>query len=331
MPKFANPFSGVTPGRKMTSRELTRAVRLALSSEEEAVHLYQTLADAAGDPLAKVLLNEIANEERVHKGEFRRLLNILLPDEEKWLAECNERGRPMDTERPRAGRDFLVAARTVGAGLLTGCSSSAAMAEEKKVKEGEEGVTATEDLMREHGLLERVLLIYEEGIRRFDAREALLPEPLSDAAMIVRALVEDHHGKQEESDVFPRLEKAGKLASLTAILRAQHNAGRGLTDGILKRLDPNRFNVPESRRELAALMRSFARMYRPHYAREDTVVFPAFREVVPPDEFAQLADQFEDREREVLGPEGFEKAVAHVARIEEAMEIADLDQFAPKT
>jgi hypothetical protein len=77
-------------------------------------------------------------------------------------------------------------------------------------------------------------------------------------------------------------------------------------------------------------MRSFARMYRPHYAREDTVVFPAFREVVPPEEFAKLADQFEDRERETLGPEGFEKAVAQVARIEEAMGIADLNQFTPK-
>jgi hemerythrin-like domain-containing protein len=237
----------------------------------------------------------------------------------------------MDTEARRTRRDFLVAAGATGAGLLlTGCSSIAATAGEKKVKEGEEGVTATEDLMREHGVLERVLLIYEEGIRRLEAHEALLPEPLTEAATIVRAFVEDYHEKQEESDVFPRLEKAGKLAALTAILRAQHKAGRGLTDGILKGLEPMPFNVPESRRELAERMRSFARMYRPHYAREDTVVFPAFREAVPPEEFARLADQFEDRERETLGPEGFEKAVAKVARIEEAMGIADLNQFTPK-
>jgi hypothetical protein len=72
-------------------------------------------------------------------------------------------------------------------------------------------------------------------------------------------------------------------------------------------------------------------MCRPHYAREDTVAFPAFREAVPPEEFARLADQFEDRERETLGPEGFEKAVAKVARIEEAMGIADLNKFTPKT
>jgi len=87
MPEFVNPFSGVVPGRKLTARELTRAIRLTLSAEEEAVHEYQALADATDDPLAKAVLNEIADEERVHKGEFQRLLNILLPDEANYLAQ----------------------------------------------------------------------------------------------------------------------------------------------------------------------------------------------------------------------------------------------------
>lgn len=94
MPEFLNPFTGVIPGRKLTSRELTRALRLTLSAEEEAVHLYEALADATDNELAKAVLQEIANEERVHAGEFQRVLNILLPDEEKWLsdgaAEVNE-------------------------------------------------------------------------------------------------------------------------------------------------------------------------------------------------------------------------------------------------
>ena len=240
----------------------------------------------------------------------------------------------MDAESLQTRRNFLVAAGAVGAGvLLTGCTSIAVPPsgkESQEVQSREAGVTATEDLMREHGVLERLLLIYEEGARRIEAHEVLQPEDLSDAAMIVRAFVEDYHEKQEESDVFPRLEKAGKLVPLILVLRAQHKAGRDLTDEILKRLEPDPFNLPDQRRELAALLRSFVRMYRPHYAREDTVVFPAFREVVPPAEFAKLADQFEDRERETLGPQGFEKAVGHVTRIEEAMGIADLNLFTPK-
>lgn len=87
MAEFINPFTGVVPDRVLTPRELTRAVRQSLVAEEEAVHLYEALADAADHPLARAVLQDIANEERVHAGEFRRLLCILLPDEDRFLAE----------------------------------------------------------------------------------------------------------------------------------------------------------------------------------------------------------------------------------------------------
>ncbi|MBU0606657.1 MAG: rubrerythrin [Armatimonadetes bacterium] len=87
MPEFMNPFPGMTPDRKMTAGELTRAIRLTIAAEHEAIHLYEALADACEDPLAAEVLRDIANEEKVHAGEFQRLLNLLLPDEEKFLAE----------------------------------------------------------------------------------------------------------------------------------------------------------------------------------------------------------------------------------------------------
>jgi len=87
MAEFINPFSGVVPERKLTARELARAIRMALSAEEEAVHLYEALADATDNALARAVLQDVANEERVHAGEFQRLLNIMLVDEEKHLAD----------------------------------------------------------------------------------------------------------------------------------------------------------------------------------------------------------------------------------------------------
>jgi rubrerythrin len=90
MPEFLNPFSGFVPSRKMTDSELARAIRLDLAAEEEAVHLYLSHADATDNELAKKVLQDIANEERVHAGEFQRLLNILLKDEEQFLAEGAE-------------------------------------------------------------------------------------------------------------------------------------------------------------------------------------------------------------------------------------------------
>ena len=87
MPEFMNPFSGKVPDRKFTLGELTRALRMSLAAEEEAVHLYEAQADATDHPLAKSVLRDIANEERVHAGEFQRLLSILLEDEETLLAQ----------------------------------------------------------------------------------------------------------------------------------------------------------------------------------------------------------------------------------------------------
>jgi len=87
MPEFVNPFSGTVPDRKLTKEELIRALRLNLAAEHEAVHLYLSHADATDDPLAKEVLIDIANEERVHAGEFGRLIAILTGDEDQFLAE----------------------------------------------------------------------------------------------------------------------------------------------------------------------------------------------------------------------------------------------------
>lgn len=90
MPEFVNPFSGMVPDRKLTLEELTRAIRLNLAAEHEAVHAYTAHAEATDHPLAKKVLIDIANEERVHAGEFARLLSILTGDEDKFLAEGAE-------------------------------------------------------------------------------------------------------------------------------------------------------------------------------------------------------------------------------------------------
>jgi rubrerythrin len=90
MPEFINPFSGVVPGRKLTDAELARALRLDLAAEEEAIHIYEAHAEATDNELAKKVLRDIADEERVHAGEFQRLLNILLEDEERFLSEGAE-------------------------------------------------------------------------------------------------------------------------------------------------------------------------------------------------------------------------------------------------
>ncbi len=98
MPEFLNPFSGKVPDRKLTLEELIRAIRLDLAAEHEAVHLYMAHADATDHPLAKKVLKDIADEERVHAGEFARLLQILTGDEETLLAEGADEVNEMAAE-----------------------------------------------------------------------------------------------------------------------------------------------------------------------------------------------------------------------------------------
>jgi rubrerythrin len=116
MPEFLNPFSGTVPDRKLTLSELIRAIRLNLAAEHEAVHLYMAHADATDHPLAKEVLIDIANEERVHAGEFQRLLEILTGDEQKWMAEGREEVDEMAAEVGAATTDGTGGAEAATAG-----------------------------------------------------------------------------------------------------------------------------------------------------------------------------------------------------------------------
>ncbi|MCK4905716.1 rubrerythrin [bacterium] len=87
MPEFGTPFSGLKKEQKLTKEELIRAIRFLVSAEYEAIQLYMQLAESTEDELAKDVLVDIADEERVHVGEFLRLLKQLAPDEETFYAK----------------------------------------------------------------------------------------------------------------------------------------------------------------------------------------------------------------------------------------------------
>ena len=141
---------------------------------------------------------------------------------------------------------------------------------------------------------------------------------MAEAAGIIRNFVEDYHEKLEEDFLFPRFEKANQLVDLVKVLREQHQAGRRVTD------------ITTRFAKLQSLKNESERMYNPHEAREDTVLFPAFRKIVSPHEFDSLGEDFEKKEDELFGDDGFEKMVDKVASIEKRFGIYDLAQFTPK-
>jgi hemerythrin-like domain-containing protein len=221
----------------------------------------------------------------------------------------------------------MAAAEQAGAG---GAGKPAAAKPGQKEKAEEEDVAPPEDLMREHGVLKRVLLVYEEAIRRIDAKQDFPPDAVKNGAQIIRTFIEDYHEKLEEDYLFPRFEKARRLADLTKVLREQHQAGRRVTEQITMLATAQTLKDPSSATRLKDLMRQFVRMYGPHEAREDTVLFPALRSVVSKNEFDALGEDFEKKEHQLFGEEGFEKMVERVASIEKSLGIYDLAEFTPR-
>jgi hemerythrin-like domain-containing protein len=174
----------------------------------------------------------------------------------------------------RTRRNFLHAAVGVSGAFLIGAQGK------KTEEEEDEGVAPPEDLMREHGVLKRVMLVQAGG---------------------------PHEGPPRSA-----------------------SAGRRLTDQITHLATAATLKDQGTAKQLRDAMAQFNRMYSPHEAREDTVLFPALRSVVSKHEFAALGEDFEKKEHDLFGEDGFEKMVDRVAGIEKRLNIYELSQFTPR-
>ncbi len=229
--------------------------------------------------------------------------------------------------RSTGRRQFASSLVLVGGAAIAGCRPAH---EEAKPRPGDEDaeavITPGEDLMREHGVLERVLVVWSESdapLRRGDVDVTAIRSSVE----LVQRFVEAYHERQEEDLVFPRLVQAGRERELVRTLREQHDAGRGITAEVWALLAGR---PDESARVHAAdRLAAYRRMYLAHASREDTIVFPILREITGTG-YAELGDQLEEREREIVGEGGFERAVAEVARIERALGLDALSRFTPE-
>ena len=217
-------------------------------------------------------------------------------------------------------RQFIIGLGISGIGIFPGvCAGS------KKEKE----VTAVEDLMREHGVLRRALLVYSETAVRLRSNPSSVPaDALRKTAKLFRAFGEDYHERNlEEAYIFPAVKKAnGEASRYPEILVEQHRRGRQITDYILGLSHGAQFDTRNAT-PLASALESFVRMYRPHAAREDTIVFPAWKQLLTAKELDKMSDKFEDIEHEQFGEEGFENAVRQISGIESQLGLSDLAQF----
>src|SRR5882724_2728198 len=246
---------------------------------------------------------------------------------ESQLTFLRSKGEVMDSAR----RQWLTGIGGASAALiLTACTKQSAPAPEEKKDENAKSVevTATEDLMREHGVLRRALLIYSAVASKLRNNESnISPDALLQTAKLFRSFGEEYHEKKlEEAYIFPAVQRAGgPAAALPDILVAQHNRGREITDYIIGLANAGKLSGATE--ALAGALESFVLMYRNHAAREDTIIFPAWKQTMTGKQLDEIGDKFEDIEKEQFGGDGFEDAVKQISAIEGSLGLADIAQF----
>jgi hemerythrin-like domain-containing protein len=183
--------------------------------------------------------------------------------------------------------------------------------------------------MREHGVLRRALLVYTDIAARLRrSADDIDPALLRRTAQLFRRFGEDYHERQlEEAYVFPVIRKAGgPAAAYPEVLTQQHARGRQLTDFLIKL--SGKGHLQGSQREVVAtLLDRFVLMYAHHAAREDTVVFPAWKKMLSKAQLHDMGEKFEQIEQREFGKDGFDEAVAQINVIEQALGLADISRF----
>jgi hemerythrin-like domain-containing protein len=224
-------------------------------------------------------------------------------------------------------RRRLIAAGASAALIATGGLLVPAYAAEASA--GGEDVSATEDLMREHGVLRRTLIVYAETAGRLRSKPAEVDSgALVEAARLFRAFGEEYHERSlEERFIFPEVRRAGGgPARLVETLLAQHQRGREITDYIQATARSGRSGTGDAE-PLARALESMARMYQAHSAWEDTLVFPAWKKTQSADRLKEMAERFEELEHQQFGKDGFDDAVERIGRIEQTLGLADLAHY----
>ncbi len=190
------------------------------------------------------------------------------------------------------------------------------------------GPSPSEYLMRQHGIVHRLALVFETVAER--AQEG---EKIGAAFLETRGLVhdftEDYHEELEENYIFPRFAGGGPLQEMVSVLRMQHSMGHTLARRAYRLAENGSDLGEDERRELAGACRSYSRMYRAHAAFEDTEMWPALREAVSASKYARIRKSFARMAEERLGQDGFSGAVEQMAEIERKLGVGGLAEFTP--
>ncbi len=184
----------------------------------------------------------------------------------------------------------------------------------------------SEQLMLEHGIVHRMLLVFDEIADRLESGDEL-PSAVNASANIVDEFIESYHEELEEKLIFPALEQAGEHSGMVDELRRQHEVGRELARQGYYLLGQGQLTDAGRRGKLVSTFRDYARMYRAHAAWEDTVAFADLRNVMDKENFREVSRKLKGIRADKLGEDGVENSLGRLQRVERALGIANLSSY----
>jgi hemerythrin-like domain-containing protein len=170
-------------------------------------------------------------------------------------------------------------------------------------------------------------LVFRACAERLGRGDTINPGALHQTAQLFRQFGEDYHERKlEEENIFPQVKKAGgEAAALVDILLAQHQRGREIISYVLDATNGTNLDA----KTLSPALAGFELMYEHHAAREDTILFPAWKKAIGSHQVEEMGDKFEDIEKKQFGGDGFDMAVKQIGDIERELGLADIAQFTP--
>lgn len=197
----------------------------------------------------------------------------------------------------------------------------------EQVEVRKETVSPTEDLMKEHGLVERILIMYQRLIDRAAGSQEVDISVIKISAKMIYNYVNNHHERNEERYVFPRFREADYIMDMVNVLKIQHERSRKIAKEMIDISSTGSGISTDDRKRLLSLCSAFVYMYLPHIAHENTILFPAFYDIVSADEMREIGEKMEDEEEKLLGEAGFRGLVGQVSELEKFVGVNELDRF----
>ena len=182
-------------------------------------------------------------------------------------------------------------------------------------------------LMMEHGLAERIMLVYERFIKDQKSGEGADLPLINRTAQIAQSCLSGCHERNEERCLFPLFREEGYLTEMVEALEQQHKAGREVTDKIIDLSTPGRIKDETHMNILMTLCRSYIFMYRPHVSRENSELFPRLSAIASRGIIEEIGRTMAVATRDALGEQGFAGPLQELAEIERSLDIHDVRSY----